>query len=138
MSPCQATRELLAKIANARDQLFTFCDAPGNLDVTNNACERLFRPSVIQRKVTNGHRSAWVAQMEAKARTVTKAFAGTPASRPSSLLLAERRRSKNGVGNYEQLNVGCLVEAGHSQAVGMAPMFASIRAFRSAGSAFGG
>lgn len=79
-SACPVARELLAKIANARDQLFTFCEAPGAIAVTNNRCERLLRPAVIQRKVTNGYRSAWAAQMEAMARTATgtAALAGTP------------------------------------------------------------
>ena len=70
-SACPVARQLLAKIANARDQLFTFCEAPGGIAVTNNQCERLLRPAVIQRKVTNGYRSAWAAQMEAMARTAT-------------------------------------------------------------------
>jgi transposase len=79
-STCPVARELLAKIANARDQLFTFCEAPGHLAITNNQCERLLRPAVIQRKVTNGYRSAWAASMEAMARTATDtaAIAGTP------------------------------------------------------------
>jgi transposase len=79
-SACPVARELLAKIANARDQLFTFCEAPGALAVTNNQCERLLRPAVVQRKVTNGYRSAWAASMEAMARTATDtaALAGTP------------------------------------------------------------
>lgn len=79
-SDCPVARELLAKIANARDQVFTFCEAPGAIAVTNNQCERLLRPAVIQRKVTNGYRSAWAASMEAMARTVTgtAALAGTP------------------------------------------------------------
>ena len=79
-SRCPVALRLLAKIANARDQIFTFCDAPASLEATNNQCERLLRPAVIQRKVTNGYRSAWAAEMEAKARTVTatQALAGTP------------------------------------------------------------
>jgi transposase len=79
-SACPVARALLAKIANARDQVFTFCEAPGAIAVTNNQCERLLRPAVIQRKVTNGYRSAWAASMEAMARTATgtAALAGTP------------------------------------------------------------
>ena len=79
-SPCQVARDLLAKIANARDQLLTFCETPASLAVTNNHCERLLRPAVIQRKVTNGYRSSWAAEMEAKARTVTatRSLAGQP------------------------------------------------------------
>ena len=79
-SRCPVARGLLAKIANARDQLFTFCDAPQSLAATDNQCERLLRPAVIQRKVTNGYRSAWAADMEAMARTAaaTQALAGKP------------------------------------------------------------
>lgn len=64
------TRALLAKIANARDQLLTFIDAPDLIEPTNNACERALRPAVIHRKVTNGFRAAWAAQTDAALRTV--------------------------------------------------------------------
>ena len=40
------------------------------VDATNNACERALRPSVIQRKVTNGYRAMWAAEGEADIRTV--------------------------------------------------------------------
>ena len=53
----------------ARHQLLTFCDFPGEVDVTNNASERKLRPCVIQRKVTNGYRALWAAQAEADVRT---------------------------------------------------------------------
>lgn len=89
-SACAVTRELLAKIANARDQLFTFCAAPGLVKVTNNQCERLLRPAVIQRKVTNGYRSTWAADMEAAARTVTDTAALTGQSRFQTILAAFR------------------------------------------------
>jgi len=56
---CDLARELQAKIGRARDQLLTFCDYPGEVDVTNNASERKLRPCVIQRKVTNGYRAMW-------------------------------------------------------------------------------
>ena len=36
----------------------------------NNGSERLLRPSVIQRKVTNGYRAMWAAEGEAAIRTV--------------------------------------------------------------------
>ena len=62
-------RELQAKIGRARDQLLTFCDYPGEVDVTNNTSERKLRPCVIQRKVTNGYRAMWAAQAEADVRT---------------------------------------------------------------------
>ena len=66
---CELARDIQAKIARARDQLLTFCDHPGEVDATNNACERALRPSVIQRKVTNGYRAMWAAQAEADVRT---------------------------------------------------------------------
>ena len=36
----------------------------------NNGSERLLRPSVIQRKMTNGYRAMWAAEGEADIRTV--------------------------------------------------------------------
>ena len=53
---CDLARELQAKIGRARHQLLTFCDFPGEVDVTNNASERKLRPCVIQRKVMSGRR----------------------------------------------------------------------------------
>jgi transposase len=53
---CDLARELQAKIGRARDQLLTFCDYPGEVDVTNNTSERKLRPCVIQRKVMSGRR----------------------------------------------------------------------------------
>jgi transposase len=67
---CPLTRELLAKIARARDQLLTFCDFPGEVEATNNESERRLRPCVIQRKVTNGYRAKWAADNEAAVRTI--------------------------------------------------------------------
>jgi transposase len=66
---CNLARELQAKIARTRNQLLTFCDYPGQVDVTNNTSERKLRPCVIQRKVTNGYRAMWAAQAEADVRT---------------------------------------------------------------------
>lgn len=66
---CPLTRDLLAKVARARDQLLTFCDFPGEVDPTNNISERGLRPCVIQRKVTNGYRAEWAAEFEAGVRT---------------------------------------------------------------------
>ncbi len=66
---CDLARELQAKIGRARCQLLTFCDFPGEVDVINNKSERKLRPSVIQRKVTNGYRAMWAAQAEADVRT---------------------------------------------------------------------
>jgi transposase len=69
-SSCDLTRTLQAKISRARDQLLTFLDHPGLVEVTNNACERALRPAVVQRKVTNGYRAMWAAEGEAAVRTV--------------------------------------------------------------------
>ena len=68
---CKLSRDLLAKVARARDQLLTFCAFPGEVEATNNGCERDLRPSVIQRKVTNGHRAKWAADYETAVRTAT-------------------------------------------------------------------
>jgi transposase len=65
---CDLAQQLQAKIGCARDQL-TFCDYPGEVDVTNNTSERKLRPCVIQRKVTNGNRAMWAAEAEADVRT---------------------------------------------------------------------
>jgi len=66
---CPLTRDLLAKVARARDQLLTFCDFPGEVEPTNNLSERKLRPCVIQRKVGNGYRAKWAADYEAGVRT---------------------------------------------------------------------
>ena len=77
-SDCEVTSALLRKIANARDQLLTFLDAPALVQPTNNECERALRPAVINRKVTNGFRSSWAAHADAALRTVidTERLAG--------------------------------------------------------------
>jgi transposase len=66
---CDLALKLQAKIGRAREQLLTFCDYPGEVEATNNGSERKLRPSVIQRKVTNGYRAIWAAQAEADVRT---------------------------------------------------------------------
>ena len=66
---CDLARQLQAKIGRAKNQLMTFCDYPGEVDVTNNTSERKLRPCVIQRKVTNGYRAMWAAEAEADVRT---------------------------------------------------------------------
>ncbi len=77
-SDCDVTSALLRKIANARDQLLTFLDAPDLVQPTNNGCERALRPAVISRKVTNGFRSSWAAHADTALRTVidTERLAG--------------------------------------------------------------
>ena len=76
---CELAHELLGQIRRARDQLLTFCDFPGKVDATNNVSERALRPSVIQRKVTNGYRAKWAADAEANLRTTvdTARLSGT-------------------------------------------------------------
>lgn len=64
------TRDLQAKISRARDQLLVFLAYPGQVEPTNNGSERLLRPAVVQRKVTNGYRAMWAAEGEAAIRTV--------------------------------------------------------------------
>ena len=66
---CELAHKLLGQIRRARDPLLTFCDFPGKVDATNNVSERALRPSVIQRKVTNGYRAKWAADAEADLRT---------------------------------------------------------------------
>jgi transposase len=66
---CDLALKLQAKIGRAREQLLTFCDYPGEVEATNNGSERKLRPSVIQRKVTNGYRAMWAAQAESDVRT---------------------------------------------------------------------
>ncbi len=68
---CEVAEALRAKFARASPQLLTFLDFPGQVDVTNNACERALRPAVIQRKNTNGFRSMWAARGDCAVRTVT-------------------------------------------------------------------
>jgi transposase len=67
---CEIAETVRAKLARASPRLLTFLDYPGEVGVTNNACERALRPAVIQRKVTNGFRSMWAAQGDCAVRTV--------------------------------------------------------------------
>ncbi len=87
-SPCGLTRALQAKISRARDQLLTFLDHPGRVEVTNNACERALRPAVVQRKVTNGYRALWAAEGEAAVRTVVDTARLTPGTTVFATILA--------------------------------------------------
>ena len=67
---CDLARDLQNRFRRARDQLLTFSRWPGLVDASNNGCERALRPSVIQRKVTNGYRAMWAAAGVADIRTV--------------------------------------------------------------------
>ncbi|MCP5073617.1 MAG: IS66 family transposase [Rhodobacteraceae bacterium] len=77
-STCEIAATLQAKLARASPRLLTFLDYPGEVEITNNGCERALRPAVIQRKVTNGFRSMWAAQGDCAVRTVvdTQKLAG--------------------------------------------------------------
>jgi len=90
-SSCDLTRALQAKISRAREQLLTFLDHPGQVEVTNNACERVLRPAVVQRKVTNGYRAMWAAQGEAAIRTVVDTARLTPGATVFGTILATVR-----------------------------------------------
>ena len=84
---CDLARELQSKVRRARDQLLTFADWPGQVEATNNACERDLRPSVVQRKVTNGYRAMWAAEGEADIRTVVDTARLKPGTSVFSTLL---------------------------------------------------
>ena len=75
---CDLAKALQNKFARAKDQLLTFAHWPGQVQPTNNACERDLRPAVIQRKITNGYRAMWAAQGEADVRTVVDTARLTP------------------------------------------------------------
>ena len=60
----EAGRKLKRAIEKCRDKLFVFVTRR-DVPPTNNISERRLRPSVIFRKVTNGFRSAWGAQVYA-------------------------------------------------------------------------
>lgn len=77
---CEIAETIRAKMARASPRLLTFLDYAGQVDVTNNGCERALRPAVIQRKVTNGFRSMWAAQGDCAVRTVvdTAKLSGEP------------------------------------------------------------
>ncbi|SFG61520.1 Transposase IS66 family protein [Methylobacterium phyllosphaerae] len=85
-SRCDLTRDLQAKISRARDQLLVFLDYPGQVEPTNNGFERLLRPAIVQRKVTNGYRAMWAAEGEAAIRTVLDTARLTGAGRFVTIL----------------------------------------------------
>lgn len=65
-----AGRKLRAGIERCKDKLFVFVTRR-DVPPTNNVSERLLRPSVIFRKVTNGFRSIWGAAVYADICSVT-------------------------------------------------------------------
>jgi transposase len=62
-------RRLRARYRLHREHLVVFLHCPG-VPPDNNACERVLRPSVIHRKVTNGFRSEWGAHAYAALATI--------------------------------------------------------------------
>jgi transposase len=62
-------RRLQKRYRRHRAHLFVFLHCP-DVPPDNNACERVLRPSVIHRKVTNGFRSEWGAHAYAALATV--------------------------------------------------------------------
>jgi len=62
-------RLLVKRYTKHGHNLFTFMDFD-DVDATNNASERHLRPSVTFRKVTNGFRSTWGAQLFASVQSV--------------------------------------------------------------------
>ena len=65
----KAALTLKWSIAAAREKLFVFVTRR-DVPATNNVSERALRPSVIFRKVTNGFRSAWGADVYADIRSI--------------------------------------------------------------------
>jgi transposase len=65
----EAGAELLRQTKRWRSQFFTFM-TDRDVPPTNNGAERALRPSVIFRKVTNGFRSLWGADVHAATRSV--------------------------------------------------------------------
>lgn len=87
-----AGAELRRQTKRWRGQFFTFM-TERDVPPTNNAAERALRPSVIFRKVTNGFRSIWGADVPALVRsaigtgrlnglTPYQAIARSPAGQP--------------------------------------------------------
>ncbi len=59
---------------------------PGKVEPTNNGSERLLRPAVVQRKVTNGYPAMWAAEGEAAIRNVVDTARLTGSSPFSTVL----------------------------------------------------
>ena len=85
---CELARVVQNKFRRASDQLLTFALWPGQVEATNNACERDLRPAVVQRKVTNGYRAMWAAQGEADVRTVVDTARLKPSANRFQTILA--------------------------------------------------
>ena len=66
----RAGKVLLKQVKAWRAKFFVFM-TDRNVPATNNISEREIRPSVVFRKVTNGFRSDWSAQIHAGYRSIT-------------------------------------------------------------------
>lgn len=86
LSRCDLTRDLQAKISRARGQLLVFLAYPGQVEAANNGSERLLRPAVVQRKITNGYLAMWASSGEAVTRTVVDTARLTGSSSFSAIL----------------------------------------------------
>lgn len=62
-------QKLIRRYRRLRDNLFRFLEVE-DVPPTNNSSERALRPSVIFRKVTNGFRSDWGAELFSKVRSI--------------------------------------------------------------------
>ena len=69
MPTVAAARKLFRAMRRDRADLFRFVTRR-DVPATNNACERALRPSVIFRKMTNGFRAKWGANVYAAAASV--------------------------------------------------------------------
>ena len=74
-------------IANCREKLFVFVTRR-DVPATNNVSERALRPSVIFRKVTNGFRSGWGAEVYADIRSKDRGQRGSIQRRINLAMLA--------------------------------------------------
>jgi len=84
---CAVAKVVQNKFRRAQDQILTFAAWPGQVEPTNNSCERALRPAVIQRKVTNGYRAMWAAEGEADIRTVVDTARLSPGANTFSTIL---------------------------------------------------
>ena len=84
---CDLAHDIQNRFRRARDQPLTFTKWPGMVDPTNNGCERSLRPSVVQRKVTNGYRAMWAAIGEADIRTVVDTARIKPGANAFQIIL---------------------------------------------------
>ena len=68
---CPAGRKLRKVILSARQYLFVFVTVR-EVTATNNGSERALRPCAVYRKITNGFRAKWAADIFANVRSFVK------------------------------------------------------------------